>query len=204
LLLAAGINRFDLTPHLAGPTAAPFLRRLRGSVMLELALGFLLVLAAATLATEAPAAHELPRWPFRLVAEWRLLPQAAGAERECLNAGLALAALGLIALCWQRFRRGGAALAVVALAVLAATQVRVQALPDLVRGTGTVVATEPASRLLVVNGDAIPGFMAAMTMPYAVASPALLQAVRPDERVEFDLDPKTLTITAVRAAGKPR
>ncbi|MGH9680560.1 MAG: hypothetical protein ACRD4Y_11480, partial [Candidatus Acidiferrales bacterium] len=37
--------------------------------------------------------------------------------------------------------------------------------------TGRVINKEPATQQLVINNDDIPGFMSAMTMPYAVKDP---------------------------------
>jgi Cu/Ag efflux protein CusF len=65
------------------------------------------------------------------------------------------------------------------------------------QGTGTVVATVPRTRQLVIAGDAIPGYMAPMTMGYAVASPALLEGLKPPDRIGFTIDAKTNTITAL-------
>jgi Cu/Ag efflux protein CusF len=63
------------------------------------------------------------------------------------------------------------------------------------RGTGVVLALLPppsdlhATRpVIVIRHEAIPGLMAeAMTMPFLAASTALLQGLRPGDRIAFGL-----------------
>jgi putative copper export protein/Cu/Ag efflux protein CusF len=202
LLCLAGINRYEFTPNLEGAVGHAYAARLACSIMAEMALGLAVVLLAGYLATEAPAIHEMPLWPFSLRPEWRAFP-AAAASQEAMIACVAVAAMAAVGWGWRRFRWRGGLLAAVLLCVLTATQVKFEALPKLVHGTGTVIAIQPRAGLLVVNGDEIRGFMAAMTMPYRVASPALLADLEPDERVQFDIDPATAVIVAIRRMSQP-
>jgi putative copper export protein/Cu/Ag efflux protein CusF len=197
LLCLAGINRYELTPNLDGAAARSYAARLGRSIVGEMILGLAVVLLAGFLATEVPALHEMPLWPFSVRPEWRAFPAAAGAQEGTI-AGAAVAMLAIVGLAWRRFRWRGALVAAVLLFACAATQVTLTSAQKLVRGTGTVVATEPDAQILVVDGDEIPGFMAAMTMPYRVVSPALLAHLEPDERIEFDIDPTTAIVVAIR------
>lgn len=69
--------------------------------------------------------------------------------------------------------------------------------PKIVTGTGIVVSTIPRSRQLIVNGDEIPGYMAAMIMGYTVATPSLLDGLNPQDRVSFTIDAQSNTITDI-------
>ncbi|HVA95151.1 MAG TPA: copper-binding protein [Candidatus Dormibacteraeota bacterium] len=53
--------------------------------------------------------------------------------------------------------------------------------------TGRVVAIEPAKQQIVVDGADIPGFMMAMTMPYSVKNPNLLESVAPEDQIKADV-----------------
>jgi protein SCO1 len=52
---------------------------------------------------------------------------------------------------------------------------------------GTVVAVDVPRRILEIDHEAIPGYMAAMTMPYDVADASLLQGLAPGDRVRGTL-----------------
>jgi protein SCO1/2 len=52
---------------------------------------------------------------------------------------------------------------------------------------GKIMAVDLMGKELIVEHDAIPGFMEAMTMPYPVSSPALLQQVKPGDEIKADL-----------------
>lgn len=52
---------------------------------------------------------------------------------------------------------------------------------------GKIMAVDLMGKELIVEHDAIPGFMEAMTMPYPVSSPALLQQVHPGDEIKADL-----------------
>jgi protein SCO1/2 len=52
---------------------------------------------------------------------------------------------------------------------------------------GIIVDVDRRGQDLIVNADAIPGFMEAMAMPYAVADPAMLDQVQPGDEIRGDL-----------------
>jgi FtsP/CotA-like multicopper oxidase with cupredoxin domain len=68
-------------------------------------------------------------------------------------------------------------------------------------GTGLVISSIRASQMLVVNGDAIPGYMAAMTMTYRVSDPGLLDGLNPNDKIGFTIDPASNTITKLEVLG---
>jgi len=55
------------------------------------------------------------------------------------------------------------------------------------RLTGRVVSIDKASQLISVDGDAIPGFMAAMTMPYQVKDTGILNQAAPGDQIKADI-----------------
>ncbi len=69
--------------------------------------------------------------------------------------------------------------------------------PRLVEGTGIVVEIDLAAGKLVIDHSAIPGYMGAMTMPYAVSSPNLLDRLEPDMQIEFIIDRETNIIVEI-------
>ena len=50
--------------------------------------------------------------------------------------------------------------------------------------TGRVVSIDKANQAINVDGDEIPGFMAAMTMPYQVKDTAILDKVAPGDQIK--------------------
>jgi protein SCO1 len=52
---------------------------------------------------------------------------------------------------------------------------------------GTVVSIDRQQKRLVVDGKDIPGFMAAMTMPYPVADDQTLNRVKPGDEITADV-----------------
>ena len=48
---------------------------------------------------------------------------------------------------------------------------------------GKIMAVDNMGKELIIEHDAIPGFMEAMTMPYPVSSPALLQQVHQGDEI---------------------
>jgi protein SCO1/2 len=53
--------------------------------------------------------------------------------------------------------------------------------------TGRVISKQPAAQQLVIDNDDIPGFMPAMTMPYAVNDPGGLERVQPADIIRADV-----------------
>jgi len=53
--------------------------------------------------------------------------------------------------------------------------------------SGRVVSVEPAKQQVVIDAGDIPGFMAAMTMGYAVTSPAQLAPLSAEDQVTADV-----------------
>ena len=72
-----------------------------------------------------------------------------------------------------------------------------QALNRLVEGTGKVIRIDRAAEKLVIDHEAIPGYMGAMTMPYAVSSPNMLDYVEPGMDIKFVIDRETGIIVKI-------
>ena len=53
--------------------------------------------------------------------------------------------------------------------------------------TGRVIGKQPGTQQLIIDNDNIPGFMAAMTMPYAVKDPEGFQRVQPADVIRADV-----------------
>jgi protein SCO1/2 len=53
--------------------------------------------------------------------------------------------------------------------------------------TGRVVSIDKAARSISVDGDEIPGFMAAMTMPYQVKEAAALEQLSPGDQIKAEI-----------------
>ena len=70
--------------------------------------------------------------------------------------------------------------------------------PNLVHGTAAVVSVLPGKRQIVVDGDAIPGYMAAMTMIYRVVSPEVLNGLKPRDRISLTVDASNNTVVAIK------
>jgi Cu/Ag efflux protein CusF/uncharacterized cupredoxin-like copper-binding protein len=70
--------------------------------------------------------------------------------------------------------------------------------PALVHGTAAVVSVQSGKRQIVVDGDAIPGYMAAMTMVYRVVSPELLNGLKPRDRISLTVDVSNNTVVAIK------
>ena len=58
----------------------------------------------------------------------------------------------------------------------------------MVMATGVVIEVDRAAGKLVIDQAAIPGYMGAMTMPYLVASPNLLDRIEPGMKIMFTID----------------
>lgn len=59
--------------------------------------------------------------------------------------------------------------------------------PTIYTLTGRVISKQPATQQLIIDNDDIPGFMAAMTMPYAVKDPDGFQKVQPADVIRADV-----------------
>lgn len=64
-------------------------------------------------------------------------------------------------------------------------------------GEGEVVTTVPAASQIVLDHEAIAGFMEAMTMGYRVDPPSLLTGLREGDRVRFTIDVERRAIVAI-------
>jgi protein SCO1 len=53
--------------------------------------------------------------------------------------------------------------------------------------TGRVVSVDKANQSINVDGDAIPGFMSAMTMPYQVKDAGVLDKTAPGDQIKADI-----------------
>jgi Cu/Ag efflux protein CusF len=69
--------------------------------------------------------------------------------------------------------------------------------PKLVDGEGKIVAVVPESGEVVVDHEAIAGFMDAMTMGYKVSSRALLKGIKAGDKIRFTLDTDKRSITKI-------
>lgn len=53
--------------------------------------------------------------------------------------------------------------------------------------TGRVVSIDKAAHAINVDGDEIPGFMAAMTMPYQVKDAGVIEKLSPGEQIKAEI-----------------
>jgi protein SCO1/2 len=53
--------------------------------------------------------------------------------------------------------------------------------------TGRVVSIDKPNQSINVEGDAIPGFMAAMTMPYQVKDASVLEKISPGDQIKAEI-----------------
>lgn len=70
-------------------------------------------------------------------------------------------------------------------------------------GVGVVLNVDPRSGRLVIDHEAIPGFMAPMVMSYQVRPAELLQNLEPGEKVEFTIDAAQRAIVGIEPIGRP-
>jgi protein SCO1 len=52
---------------------------------------------------------------------------------------------------------------------------------------GTIVSIDKPSKMAIINGEAIPGFMEAMTMPYQVKPESQLDKLAPGDAITADV-----------------
>jgi FtsP/CotA-like multicopper oxidase with cupredoxin domain len=71
-------------------------------------------------------------------------------------------------------------------------------------GVGSVIGSLAREGRLIVNHEAIPGFMAAMEMSYPVSPPSLLNGLNPGDRITFTIDAARSVITALRVTAPAR
>ena len=64
-------------------------------------------------------------------------------------------------------------------------------------GIGKVIRIDHSTGKLVIEHQAIPGYMGAMTMPYSVSSPHLLEQVKAGMKIKFRLDKKKNVIVGI-------
>jgi Cu/Ag efflux protein CusF len=76
-------------------------------------------------------------------------------------------------------------------------QAPARAEPRLFKGTGVVIGTLPRGGRLIVDHEAIPGFMAAMEMSYPVMPPSLLDGLNPGDKIAFTIDAGKSAIVAI-------
>jgi mono/diheme cytochrome c family protein len=103
LLSLAAVNHFVLTDRLQPGANAIARRLLRRSIVAEVLLGALVILAAAFLASAAPATHEAPVWPFSWRPSLDVLSDANGRRQlwgSLLPVGIAGACV-IIGLLWR-------------------------------------------------------------------------------------------------------
>jgi len=75
---------------------------------------------------------------------------------------------------------------------------------EIYHGSGTVTAVLPRVHQLVIDAGDIAGYMSAMEMNYAVDPARWLDGLKAGDRIEFDIDAKTLAIVRITVikAGK--
>lgn len=68
---------------------------------------------------------------------------------------------------------------------------------------GTIVAIDTENAEITLDHGEIPGLMGAMTMPFPVADPQLLEGLQEGQHVEFDLDYRggMYTVKGIRPAA---
>ena len=69
-------------------------------------------------------------------------------------------------------------------------------------GVGEVVTIDSGRPGLVIDHEAIPGYMGAMTMPYAVTGAELLDRVKPGMRIRFKINAERGVIVAIEPIGR--
>lgn len=67
-------------------------------------------------------------------------------------------------------------------------------------GEGTVVAIDPAQAEITIEHGDVEGVMTAMTMPFTVSDPRILEGLAPGAAIEFDVEQRgeRYFVTAIR------
>lgn len=70
-------------------------------------------------------------------------------------------------------------------------------------GQGKIVAIDTENAEITLDHGEIPGLMGAMTMPFPVSDPKLLEGLQEGQRVEFDLEYRggMYTVKGIRPAA---
>ena len=70
-------------------------------------------------------------------------------------------------------------------------------------GQGTIVAIDTENAEITLDHGEIPGLMGAMTMPFPVSDPKLLDGLQAGQQVEFDLEYRggMYTVKGIRPAA---
>jgi len=119
LLGLAALNRLALTDRLAGTTTDVAVRHMRVSIATETVLGALVVITAAILASQTPATHEQPVWPFA----WRpslsvfYEPNLRGEVIVAIFATGISITIAIISVIWRKVRWPALAVAAIILAL---------------------------------------------------------------------------------------
>ncbi|WP_294539844.1 copper-binding protein [uncultured Rhodoblastus sp.] len=71
-------------------------------------------------------------------------------------------------------------------------------LPKIFHGVGAITGIDAGAGEVSIDHEEIPGLMSAMEMAYQARPPKVLEGLKAGDRVEFDVDGKTLTILAIR------
>lgn len=106
------------------------------------------------------------------------------ARRTAILAALTLACLGLLAAC------GPSRSAKQTDAKETDAKVTTEAKDASVKRynlTGRVVSIDKSNQSINIDGDEIPGFMAAMTMPYQVKDASILEKVSPGDQIKAEI-----------------
>ncbi len=119
LLTLAAINRLVFTDRLAGTSSLAARRHMRVSIAIEAVLGILVVITAGFLASQTPATHEQPVWPFAwrpsLIALYD--PSLRLEAIPALIAAIGAVVIGGVGLLWRRMRWPALAVSLVVLAL---------------------------------------------------------------------------------------
>ena len=76
-------------------------------------------------------------------------------------------------------------------------QAQRQAEARLHKGVGVVIAAVPRAGRLIVDHEAIPGFMAAMEMSFQVDAAVLARGLNPGDKIGFTIDAGKSAIVAI-------